>query len=174
MDQLIETFHIDAKMMLAQAVNFFVVLTILYYFAIKPLTRNIDERKSEIEKGLEDAERSADSLRRAKEDYQKTIKEARVEADVIVRKAVDEADLKRKGAIEDAKDDIEEIIKKEKEILAKERELIIEDIKERMAEFVTVAAERIVRNEISEKRNEAILKEALESVDVYKKTDPIK
>ena len=172
MDQLIETFHIDAKMMLAQAVNFFVVLTVLYYFAIKPLTRNMQERSNEIEKGLQDAKMSEDSLRRAKEDYRKTIKDARKEADLIVREAAKESDLKRQKAVGDAKGDIEAIIKREKESVLKERELIIEDIKEKTSEFVSLATEKVMRNEMDKKRNEAVLKEALESMDLYKRTAP--
>lgn len=170
MDSLVETFHIDITLMLAQAVNFVIVLAVLYYFAIKPLTRKMNERKDEIEKGLEDAKVSKDSLLRAQEEYAKMIKDARVKASSIVEEAIEKGEQKKQQYIEDAKDDIEMTIVKEKNILKKEREMLMEEIKEKVADLISTATEKIVRNEIDVKNNEHILKETFEGLDVYEKT----
>ncbi len=172
MDLLIGTFHIDSGLILAQVFNFFLVLTILYYFAIRPLIRNMDERRDEIEKGLDDAKRSEDSLRRAKEDYQKVIKDARKKANDIIEEAVSKGELKKNKAVEDAKEEVEAMIRKEREELLKERELIIENIKEKTAEFVSVAVEKVIRNEMDKKRNEAVIKDVVKEFDAYKRTVP--
>lgn len=170
MDSLIETFHIDATLILAQIINFVVVLAVLYYFAIKPLTKNMSERSNEIEKGLEDAKKSEESLLKAKEEYQKMIKEARIEASGIIEEAVSKGELKKQQAVKDAEESIENIIKKEKDVLVKEREQIIEDIKEKTADFVLLAVEKILKKEIDEKNNEIVIKEAFNNLDIYKKS----
>jgi F-type H+-transporting ATPase subunit b len=169
MNSLIETFHIDATLILAQIINFLVVLAVLYYFAIKPLIKNMSERNNEIERGLKDAKKSEESLLRAKEEYQKMIKEARIEAGVIIEEAVNKGELKKQQAVKDAEESIENIIKKEKSILLKEREQIIEDIKEKTSDIVILAVEKIIKKELDERNNEAIIKDAFNKLDIYKK-----
>ena len=41
MDELVKTFHIDWKLIIAQTVNFTIVLGVLWYFAFKPLMKVI-------------------------------------------------------------------------------------------------------------------------------------
>ena len=62
MDELIKTFYIDWKLLIAQLVNFGIVLWVLYKFAIKPLSKTMDARTEEIEKSLEDAKKIEASL----------------------------------------------------------------------------------------------------------------
>ena len=38
MEGLVETFHLDIKLLVAQSINFLVVLAVLYFFALKPLS----------------------------------------------------------------------------------------------------------------------------------------
>ena len=55
MDSLISTFHIDWHLIVAQAINFIVVLLVLYFFALKPLKKLMDERGATIAGGLDNA-----------------------------------------------------------------------------------------------------------------------
>ncbi len=55
MDSLISTFHIDWKLMVAQLINFVVVIIVLWVFALKPLKKLMDERGETIKGGLENA-----------------------------------------------------------------------------------------------------------------------
>ena len=50
MDSIIETFHLDWKLFLAQVVNFTIVVFVLWRFAFKPLAKNLAERTRTIEK----------------------------------------------------------------------------------------------------------------------------
>ena len=53
---------IDWKLLLAQVVNFVVVLLVLRRFAYQPMLRLLDERTHKIEKGLADAESATRKL----------------------------------------------------------------------------------------------------------------
>ncbi len=55
MDSLVETFHLDVKLLIAQVINFAIVFLVLYYFALKPLLNVMNDRSAKIEKSLEDA-----------------------------------------------------------------------------------------------------------------------
>ena len=55
MQELITTFHIDWKLMIAQIVNFGLVFTLLYWLAAKPLSKLMKDRTKEITDGLDNA-----------------------------------------------------------------------------------------------------------------------
>ena len=57
MESIIKTFHIDWKLMIAQIINFAIVVGIIWYFAIRPLIKKMTERTKTIEKSLEDAKK---------------------------------------------------------------------------------------------------------------------
>ena len=50
MDTIIESFHVDFKLLIAQAINFLIVFLVLYYFVFKPLLKVMKERSEKIEK----------------------------------------------------------------------------------------------------------------------------
>ena len=77
MDSLIQTFHIDAKLLAAQAINFAIVFAVLYFFALKPLVKVMQERTKKIEKSVKDAQEVDKRLARAEEDYNIKISEAK-------------------------------------------------------------------------------------------------
>ena len=56
MDQFFAEFGVDVLKLAFQIVNFLIVLYLLNRFLFKPVLARLDERKSKIEKGLEDAE----------------------------------------------------------------------------------------------------------------------
>ena len=65
MDSIISTFHIDWKIIIAQAINFGVVFVVLYIFALKPLSKLMAERSEKIKKGIDDAKKSDELLQKA-------------------------------------------------------------------------------------------------------------
>ena len=66
MQSIISTFHIDWKIIIAQAVNFAVVFVVLYIFALKPLNKLMSERSDKIKKGMNDAKANAALLEETK------------------------------------------------------------------------------------------------------------
>ena len=67
-DPIIKNLGIDWKIFLAQLVNFGIVFFVLKKFAFSPIQKLLKERQSKIEKGLDDAARSASELSRISPD----------------------------------------------------------------------------------------------------------
>lgn len=63
MSALFSALGISGKLLLAQAVNFGIVLVVLTFVLFRPLIRLIDERKKKIELGLHSAEIAEERLR---------------------------------------------------------------------------------------------------------------
>ena len=77
---------------LAQMLNFFILVWLLARFAYKPLLAMMTERKERIAKDLEAAEEARADAEKFKADYAAQISNARVEAQQIVEKAIQEAE----------------------------------------------------------------------------------
>ena len=68
MDSIIDTFHVDLKLLIAQAVNFAIVFVALYYLAFKPLAKTMQNRSQKIADGIKNAEVIAQKLEQSKEE----------------------------------------------------------------------------------------------------------
>ena len=95
MDSLISTFHIDWHLIVAQLVNFAVVILVLWRFALKPLGKLMDERGQTIAGGLENAKKQEDLLKAQQAQYDATLAQARAEAATIMKDVKKEAEAKK-------------------------------------------------------------------------------
>jgi len=82
MGEVISTFHIDVRLLIAQAVNFAIVFVILYYFGIKPLMKILTERSKKIEDSLKNATKIEKELQQTESKRAEVIKKAKVSAKV--------------------------------------------------------------------------------------------
>ena len=92
MDSIIETFHLDWKLFLAQVVNFTIVVIVLWRFAFKPLAKNLAERTKTIEKSLKQAKEIAEQ----REEMLKLREQSVLEAQIEAKKVIDETSNKMK------------------------------------------------------------------------------
>ncbi len=95
MESIVSTFHIDWKIIIAQAINFGVVFAVLYIFALKPLSKLMAERAEKIAKGINDAKTNASVLEKTQKEYEDVLIKARTEADVIFQQGKKEAEIKK-------------------------------------------------------------------------------
>lgn len=144
MDSLISTFNIDVKLLIAQAVNFAIVFAVLYYFALRPLISVMRERTAKIEKSLADAKDIETKLARTEADYAGELARAKKEANDIIVKAQEQAEIKRQEMLARAKEDIGAIINEEKSKIQQEKARTLKELKTEVAGLVVAAAEKLL------------------------------
>ena len=71
---------IDVGVLVAQLINFFLLLALLSLVLYRPVTKMLRERSERIAKGLADAAEAEKRAAQAEADYQKRLEEARREA----------------------------------------------------------------------------------------------
>jgi ATP synthase F0 subunit b len=161
MNDLIATFHIDWKLMLAQIFNFALVFVILYFIAIKPLRKVIRDRHTDITTGLENAEKSKVALSEAEETKKEIEKEARMKAVDTLTKAEEDG----KGIVAQAQVDAEKekqgILENGRAMVDKERESMIKELNTETAKAVVMSVEKILKNTMTGEKSEKIIKEIL-------------
>lgn len=154
MESLITTFHIDWKIIIAQAINFGIVFLVLYLFALKPLGKLMKERSENIEGGLNDAKINAELLKNTKKEYDTIVVNARTEANGIFQEGKKEAEAKKIEMLENAKKEVDNMISSGKKVLLSEKIKIVEEAKQEIVSLVIKATEKLLESESSEKFDE--------------------
>jgi len=93
MEQIIEAFGIDERLIIIQIVNFTILMVALGYFLYKPILKLLREREEKIAQGLKDAELAAAAKAEADADKQAVLKAAHVEATAISDRAKNTAEV---------------------------------------------------------------------------------
>ena len=161
MESLIETFHIDIKLLIAQVINFAIVFAALYFFALKPLFRIMNDRTAKIEKGLDDAKKVEEKLSKTEEDYKNELAKAKKEANEILNKAAEASEKKKKEMIINAKEEIGLIINKEKENMRQEKAKTLKEIKKEVADLVVASLEKVLGEKVDGKKDEEIIRKII-------------
>lgn len=162
MDSIISTFHIDWKIIVAQVINFAVVFLVLYYFAFKPLRKMMDERNSEITKGLSDAKMNAEMLVSTQTDYEAKLAEARKQANKLVSDMKKEVTKEREDLLTKANEDAKTVLARGKEDLEAEKAKMIEQAKNELADLVLNATKKVLGNAVTESIDKKLIEKSLE------------
>ena len=136
---------IDWKLLLAQVVNFGILLFILKRFAYQPMLQLMDERAARIEKGLKDAEAAEQKLRSVEEEEKAILAGARQQAkELLVEtdKAAKERDALKLSETEAR---VKKLFSDAETKLEDDRARMIEDAKRELSETVMLAVEKILK-----------------------------
>ena len=102
MDQLFDAFGIDWRLLIAQAVNFGVLIVALYFFLYQPVMKTLDERAKKIAQGVEDADRAAEKLAGADSAAAEIVGKADKEAADVLNSAREAATQEKARLVKDA------------------------------------------------------------------------
>lgn len=132
-------------------VSFLVLLFLLKKFAWKPILSAVNEREEGIRNSLKEADKARQEMHDLKSDNEKILKEARAERDTMVKEARELKDSIITEAKEEAKAQAQKEMNKVKTAIQNEKAKAITDIKNQMGELSISIAEKIVKNELSNK-----------------------
>lgn len=161
--EILNLFGVDWKLLVAQLVNFIIVVVVLWWFALKPLTRTMKSRNQEIAKGLSDAKASAEKLSQVEQEVKDKLQQVKTEAGLILDKAKNQADQNKQVIIDKTKQEVENLIQKAKQQIDNEKKMMVDSAKKELAQVVTTALEKIltsaVTKDIDKKYIDKVLKD---------------
>jgi len=142
-------------------IAFSILLLILGKFAWKPILKTLHEREESIDKALKAAEEAKAEMLKLQANNEQIVAEARKQADTIIKEA---REMKEK-IISDAKiaatNEANKIIKNAEAAIENEKNQAMNEIRNQIAEFSVLIAEKIIRKELS---NENKQKEYIDSL----------
>jgi F-type H+-transporting ATPase subunit b len=161
MESLISTFHIDMRLLIAQAVNFAIVFAVLYWFAFKPLFKTMGERSAKIEKSLHDADEIEKRLALTEKERTEIITVAKKQANLIVEEADKRGEERRNELIAKAKEDIGQVINAEKAKMVREKGETLKEIKKEVADLVVLTVEKLLNEKMTTDKDRELIKKLI-------------
>lgn len=140
------------------AVNFFILLAILYKFAFKPIGDMLDERANTIESSLKHAESLRAEVEQMRKEAQNNLAESRKEAQEIVARATKIAEETKNEIISKAQ--AEAASEKAKAIaeIKAEKEQALAELRDTAATLAIMAAEKVLGRALTEEDHKAMVK----------------
>lgn len=161
MEAFVEHFGIEGKLLLAQAVNFLVLLFILKRYAYGPLLNMMKTRKNEIEKGIRFKEESEQELTRIGELKEQTLHKAREDAVGIVKSGEEHAEARKAEILDEASKKREALFADAQRRIREEEAKMAESVAKNAGEFVRLAVGKILGKMPESERDNALIEEAL-------------
>ncbi len=166
MEDLIKTFHIDWKLLIAQMVNFSIVIAVLTFYALRPLTKIMAEREIRVKKSLQDAESIEKKMKEIADEREAEIAKGRKEAQKIIAVAEKDGDDLRTQKMEKTQKEVEKVISSAKEQIRAERELMVREVKDELGGLVSLALNKIAHSTIDEKTHHKLIDKTIEELKV--------
>lgn len=161
MSELIKNFGVDWRLLLAQAVNFLILLFILKKFAYKPILETLRKRKREIEKGLEFTQAAEEKLKHVEEEGEEILGQARKNALDIVSESENIAKKKKDEIIVEANKKVENIVADVKRAIKEDKAKMGEEVYKSAQDLVRLGIARVLGKMPQEERDQELIKEAL-------------
>lgn len=140
----IEALGINGVGLLAQIVNFTLLLALLYTVAYRPVLRLLDQRSRRIGESMQQAEEIKAELARTKEDYAAELKRARTEAQDIINRAISEGERLRGAARDQGQREAEAFLERARAQIERDREEASRQLRAQVADLALLAASKVV------------------------------
>ena len=161
---ILSSFHIDWKILIAQLVNFAIVVLVLWFFALKPLSAKMKERTDKIEKGLKEAEEIGQQLQKGEKERQEAFVAAKKEAQKIMQQAKEAAEKERVILSEKAAGQAQQILQEAQKQISREQKKAKEELKGEISGLVVAAAEKILREKLDQEKDGKLAKKILQEL----------
>ncbi len=156
---------VNAKLFLAQLLNFGVVVFVMWRWVYRPLMKVLDERTKRIEQGLADAEAAGSARQAAEQESGAIVAEARMKAKGIIDEAAATAERDRAESSKKARAEVEKVVDQGREQLRLEKERMLGEVKSELGGLVAAATERVLRQKLDRSADERLIAEAIKEVD---------
>ncbi len=156
---------INPLLLVAQIVNFLILLWILNRFLYKPILKLFKDRSSKIEEGIKTAENLKKQAADAEERHKQYLDEAKKEAHRIIEHATKLGEQEKKKIIEMANEEARKIIERTMQEISAEKQNILTDIKREVGEMVVMLSAEMIKKKLDEKTQRDLIEEAIKEVE---------
>ena len=150
---------------LAQIINFLILVVLLRAVAYKPVARLLQQRSDKIRNDLEKAEADRKAAEQTLADYKVQLADAHKKAQDIVDKANLTARQEHDAAVAETRKEIERMKQVAQAEIENERNRAFEDMKSQIVTLSLAAAGKIVSKNIDTKENDKLVNEFISNLN---------
>ena len=153
---------INGKLLLAQAINFLLVLWLLNKFVFKKLISHLENRRARIAQGLELTEKAEREMGRIEDARHRELEKGREEGEKVLAEARRSASAKEKAALALARSKAEEVLQKAKIEADKEKTDAVRGAKGEIQQLAVYMAERVLSRSVQKEDQDKAIKEVMD------------
>lgn len=161
-----EQLGIEPKLLLAQIINFSIIIFVLTKLLYKPILSMLEKRKKEIEQGLLITQKMKVEEEKFVERKEKLLDETRREARQIIEEAKKHAKEAEKDIVTQAHQEANEIFAKGKEEVERLHEAARKNIQKEAIELAVAMTKRLVRSVLSPADQHKLIQKHLKQLNV--------
>lgn len=147
--------------LVAQLINFTVLLLLFSWVFKKFLFPALDERKRRIEEGLQASEEAKQRLSQTEQEIAKELDKARQEGQQLVAQAQQVSTRIQEEARQSARTDAENLLERARSEIQLERDAAIADLRKEFAGLTITAAERVIKKSLDAAAHRDLIEEVL-------------
>ena len=152
---------LNLPLLLAQVINFFIVLVALRLFLYKPILGMLDRRAERIREGLQAADRSKEQAAEAEQEVARQLGEARQQGQALVAQAQDAANRIQEDARGQARREAESLLERARGEIQLERDQAIAELRKEFADLTVFAAEKVIGQSLDRQGHQRLIEEVL-------------
>jgi F-type H+-transporting ATPase subunit b len=165
----VEGLGVNLPTLIAQIINFAILLGLLYLVAYKPIMRMLDERSRKVKESMEQTELIKQQAERAEEEVKKQIEAAGREGQEIIARAVRSGEDVRQKAQQEARQDVESIIARAGVEIQRERDEAIGELRKEFADLTILAAGKVIDRSLDKEAHRQLIDKVLKESTTLKK-----
>lgn len=166
-----EGLGINLPTLLAQVINFAILLVLLYLVAYKPIMRMLDQRSAKIKEGMEQAEAIRQQAARTEEEVRAQLEAARKEGQAVIAQAAQIGDRLKEEARKEARQETKSLITKARLEIQREREEAIDELRKEFVDIAITTAEKVIKETLDKEKHHRLIEEVLEESVTFKKDE---
>ena len=159
--EVFKSFGIQPVLLLAQIVNFLIILALLRKFFYAPIIKALENRKKRIAESLQNADIIEQKLQKTNEDTAKILSEAQNNAQVLITEAKKEAELITEKATVEGRKIIEGALAEAKSQIEAERQKMQKQLEQETLTLVIEVVKKVLGRNLKGKEKQDMTKSAV-------------
>jgi len=165
----LEKLGINVTWLLAQLINFGLLLFLLWRFAYKPVLGMLNGRKQKIQESLEYADKVKQDAAAQQKEFEKKLEETRREMQAAAASAAQVGEKEREAIVAQAHAEARKMVEQARGQIEYERKQMLSDLREEVVRLSMLATHQVVSTSLDENAQRKLVTEFLAQADTLGK-----
>jgi F-type H+-transporting ATPase subunit b len=161
---ILKDFGVEPLLLLAQIINFIILLYILKRFLYKPVLKVLEERKKRIETSMKQADDMQNRFDESAKKQEELLDKGREEAARIVEESKQEARALSTLIQAETKQNIQDSLKKNQESLELEQQKMVAEARSQIVDIIAATTEKVVTKSLEESDRERLIQQSIKDI----------
>lgn len=155
--ELLTTLGVNAGMLIAQLLNFGILLVALTWLLYKPVLKVINDRRERVRQSMDNAAQLERQVAQMEKDRKARMLELDEHMKILMADARTQGEAVKQGIVDAAQQDVAQMLEKGRKQLEDERRALLADMQQTVTAVSVSLAEKILQREFSDKDQKRLL-----------------